>query len=177
MPRSCFPSGGGGQWGGEVGPAPAVQGCLPCLQPWSLIARGHPLLTLLRITFSGQAWLPGPLLPGYRGSAASISLERILSVCRRKCCACFCKAPSDRLMQNMPAPSCDSKPREGKHCIFILSAAAVSWVRFFTHPSPPPSLCLTQLLRSALCGPLPGLLPAIRRSDSSQTLQVNKFES
>lgn len=140
--------------GWEVGPAPAVQGCSPCLQPRRLTARGQPLLALLQITFSGQAWLPSLLLPRYWGSAASISLERILSVCRRKCCACFCKAPSDRLMQNMPAPSCDSKPREGKHCVFILSAAAESWVHFFTHPPP-----LSPRLTHSSCA-LPSLVPS-----------------
>lgn len=95
---------------------------------------------------------------------------------------CLCKAPSDRLMQNMPAPSCDSKQREGKHSIFIFSAAALSWsffffllvfvIWFFFF-----FLCLRQVFGFSVLPKLfPGLSPAIRQSDSSETLQVNKFK-
>lgn len=52
-------------------------------------------------------------------------------VCVQKEIYCLCKAVPDRLMKNMPAPSCDLKQREGKHSIFIFSAAALSWSFFF----------------------------------------------
>lgn len=136
-----------------------------------------------RNTFAGEAWLPGLLLPRYLGSAGtSISSERILSVCRRRCIACLCKALSDRLMQNMPAPSCDSKQREGKHYFYLLCCCSelgffpffyafflgFFWLLF---------LCLRQVFGFSVFPKLfLRLSPAIRQSDSSETLQVNKFK-
>lgn len=160
----------------------AGAGCgadLLLLQPRSSAARGHPLPALRWITFPGQAWLPGPLLPRYLDCAGtSISSERILSVCRRRCAACLCKALSDSLMQNMPAPSCDSKQREGKHCIFIFPCCSeldfffLTFFFFFLL-----SLCLRQVFECSVLPKLfPRLSPAIRQSDSSETLQVNKFK-
>lgn len=169
-----------GWWAGH--PCPGRSRGLPGELIYCTCTQGaSELSTILRLHYHGT---------GFQGSlAAWAAPAQIFGLCRQEHpfgedfvrvqeeMYCLCKALSDRLMQNMPAPSCDWKQREGKQGIFIFSAAALSWSFFFLVFVSFFFLCLRQVFGFSVLPKLfPGLSPAIRQSDSSETLQVNKFK-
>lgn len=99
-------------------------------------------------------------------------------MCRRRCIASLCKALSDTMMQNMPAPSSDSEQGENTLDFYFLCCCGERLgVFFFLLALLLLFLCLRQVFGFSVLPKLfPGLSPAIRQSDSSETLQDNKFK-